>query len=457
MGRTSSVISFVLLLVCFQWCFTPRLAGASEVAGLPSLTLEKAIELGMEKNPRMTLARFQIDASTARIAQARSGLYPRIDFNESYVHTTNPAQAFSTKLNQEQIASQDFDPARLNNPSSIQNFASTLSLSMPIYDAGQIRGGVEQARLNHESASFSAERIRQEVITNIVVAFVGVWSAQDRLEVIHQSLETAKANEKMVRSRYENGLVVKSDQLRAEVRIAELEQERLSAQSQLDVAKVVLNASMGLDTGRLFQLARLDEKELRPPGSLDQWCLESLKNRPDIRQLQLQQTIVEEELKKARMAHLPSLYVTGSYEINSEDFNQTANNYTMGVLLRFNIFGGFGTESKIHEALANLEQMKARVRQFELAVEVDTRQAFSQAQSAYDRIKVAEAALNQAQEGLRIVRNRYENGLFTIVNLLDAETSLQQTKTNYLRSLHDYKAALAQLFLAAGMMSESFR
>jgi outer membrane protein len=456
MGRTSSAISLVLFLVCFQWLI-PGVVGAGEASGMPSLTLDDAIKLGLEKNPRMTMARLQIDASTARITQARSGLYPRIDFHESFVRTTNPAQAFSMKLNQEAITSQDFDPATLNNPSSIQNFASTFSLSMPVYDAGQIRGGVEQARLNQESDSFSAERTRQEVITTIVVAYVGVLLAQDRLQVVLQSLETANANEKMVRSRYQNGLVVKSDQLRAEVRVAELEQERLTAQSQVDVAKAVLNASMGLDTGRLFQFVRPAEKELNPPGSLDKWCLESMRNRPDIRQLRLQETIGEEELKKARMAHLPSLYLTGSYEINTEDFSQNANNYSMGVLLRFNIFGGFGTESKIHEAVANLQQMKARVRQFELAVEVETRQAFSQAQSAYDRTKVAEASLNQAQEGLRIVRNRYENGLFTIVNLLDAEASLQQTKTNYLRSLYDYKVAMAQLLLATGMMGEDFR
>jgi TolC family type I secretion outer membrane protein len=450
-------ITFVLFFVCFQWVMIPGGSGAGETSSLSLLTLEEAIKTGLEKNPMITVARFQVDASTARISQARSGLYPRIDFNESFVRTTSPAQAFSMKLNQEEITSGDFDPSRLNNPSAVQNFASTLSLSMPLYEAGQIRGGVEQAKLGQESASFSAERVRQEVITGVVAAYVGVLLAQDRLQVIHQTLETANANERMVRSRYQNGFVVKSDLLRAEVRLAELEQERLNARSRVDVARAVLNAAMGLETERDFQLVRLDEKDLSPPGSLDMWRRESMKNRPDIQHLRMQETIAEEELKKAKMAHLPSLYLTGSYEMNSENFSQTANNYTMGVLLRLNIFSGFGTESKVHEAVANLQQMRARVRQFDLAIEVETRQAFSQAQSSFERIKVAEAALNQAQEGLRIVRNRYENGLFTIVNLLDAEVSLQQAKTNHLRSLHDYKVAMAQLLLAAGMMDENFR
>jgi outer membrane protein TolC len=62
----------------------------------------------------------------------------------------------------------------------------------------------------------------------------------------------------------------------------------------------------------------------------------------------------------------------------------------------------------------------------------------------------------QAEEGLRIVRNRYESGLFTIVNLLDAEVALQHARTNYFLSLHDFEVAMAQLNLAAGIIDETF-
>ncbi len=70
---------------------------------------------------------------------------------------------------------------------------------------------------------------------------------------------------------------------------------------------------------------------------------------------------------------------------------------------------------------------------------------------------MAHAAVAQAEEGLRIVRNRYESGLFTIVNLLDAEVALQQVRTNYFRSLHDFEIAMARLNLAAGIINEDFQ
>jgi outer membrane protein len=450
----------ILLFACmcaFSWGIMVGESTAQEASVLPPLTLEQAVKTGLEKNPRMSASQFQLDASAARIKEALSGLYPRIDFNQSFVTTTNPAQAFSIKLNQEQITAQDFDPARLNNPPTTNNFASIFSLSMPLYDAGQIRAGVTQARLGHESATLSADRTRQEVIASVVVAYVGALTAKDQLKDIHQALETAGADEKIIRSRYENGLVVKSDLLRARVRIAGLEQERLTAESQVDVALAVLNAAMGAEIDHAYQLAPLEKRGPGPAGSLEEWLQKARDKRPDLKQLRSQEMIADEGVKRAKLAYLPSLHLTGSYEMDTEDFSNTANNYSVGLLLRFNLFSGFENEWRVHEALANLQQVKALIKQFELGVEVEMRRAFFQTQSAFERIKVAEAAVGQAEESLRIVRNRYENGLFTIVDLLDSETALQQARTQYLRSTHDYTVARAQLYLAAGIMDENFR
>jgi outer membrane protein len=458
MMKGSPLRILLFVYVCaFSWGIMAGESTAEEASGLPPLTLEQAVKTGLEKNPKMSASQFQLDASAARIKEALSGLYPRIDFNQSFVTTTNPAQAFSIKLNQEQITAQDFDPARLNDPPTTNNFASTFSLSMPLYDAGQIRAGVKQARLGHESATLSADRTRQEVIASVVVAYVGALTAQDQLKDIHQTLETARANEKIVRARYENGLVVKSDLLRAGVRIAGLEQERLTAESQVAVAMAVLNAAMGTEMDHVYKLVPLERTGSVPPGSLKEWLQKARDQRPDLKQLKAQEMIADEGVEKAKLAYLPSLHLTGSYQMDTEDFSKTANNYTVGLLLRFNLFSGFENEWRVHEALANLEQVKALIKQFELGVEVETRRAYSQTQSASERIKVAEAAVSQAEESLRIVRNRYENGLFTIVDLLDSETALQLARTHYLRSNYDYTVARAQLYLAAGSMDENFR
>jgi TolC family type I secretion outer membrane protein len=420
------------------------------------LTLEEAIKKGLANNPRIRAAQSQVDASVARVSQARSGFFPQVDVSESFNRTTNPMWAFGTKLNQEIISLADFDPSRLNDPEAIDNFTTTLSVTLPVYDRGQIRSGLTQARLGHKAISRLEDRIRQQVIVDVVVSYMGVLLAQEELKVVNETLKTARAHYNMVRSRFRSGLVVKSDLLRAKVRIAELEQERLQAQSQVAVARAALNAAMGVEIDRCFALTTPLEGRTGEPGSLETWISTSLENRPDLSQIQFQEMMAEEEVKKAKAVHLPGVYLSGSYEINSEDFGETANNYTLGAVMRLNLFSGFGLQSKVHEAVANLRQTQALVRQLELGIRVETRQAFFMAESAYQRIGVAQAAVAEADEGLRIVRNRYESGLFTIVNLLDAEVALQQTRTNHLRSLHDFKVAMARLKLAAGTIDETF-
>ncbi len=457
MAESIPKIKILLFLTCSLLVSALQMPMAAQGAGTDTpLTLGGAIEKGLANNPRIRAAQSQVDASVARVSHARSGFFPQVDISESFNRTTNPMWAFGTKLNQEIISLADFDPSRLNDPEAIDNFATTLSVTLPVYDRGQIRGGLTQAKLDHKATSQLEDRIRQQVIVDVVVSYVGVLLAQEELKVVNETLKTAKAHHNMVRSRFRSGLVVKSDLLRAEVRIAELEQERLQAESQVEVARAALNAAMGVNIDRSYHLVTTLERETEPPGSLGTWISRSLENRPDLQQMQFQEIMAEEAVKKAKAAHLPGLYLSGSYEINSEDLSETADNYTLGAVMRFNLFSGLGLQAKVHEAMANLRHTQALARQLELGIRVETRQAFFMAQSAYQRIGVAQASVAQAEEGLRIVRNRYESGLFTIVNLLDAEVALQHARTNYFLSLHDFEVAMAQLNLAAGIIDETF-
>ena len=122
--------------------------------------------------------------------------------------------------------------------------------------------------------------------------------------------------------------------------------------------------------------------------------------------------------------------------------------------MQFDIFDGFQKRSKVAEAVANLRRVRSAIEQMKLAIEVEVRQAYFSALSAWKQMDVAKSAIAQAEEALRIVKNRYENGLFTVVQLLGAETSLQQSKTDYFKAIHDYQVAVSRLALAAGTITK---
>lgn len=421
------------------------------------LSLSHAIETALKKNPLIKAGRLGVAASAARTAQARSGLYPRLDVSGSFRRTTNPMWSFGTKLNQENIEFSDFDPKRLNDPDPINNFGATFSIIYPVYNHGQTRVGLEQATLGEKESAMRLKRIRQQVITQVTSAYLDLLLANEYLHVVEEALKTARANFRMIQDMFRNGLAVKSDLLRAKVRVADLERQRLQTLADIKVARAALLASMGEDTGVAFNLTT----PLTPGSSarepLEHWISLAFSERPDLEAMRIREKTAKKEVKKAKLAYYPGVYLSGNYEINSEELDDSATNYTLGAVVQFSIFDGFQKRSRVSETLANLRSVRARIEQMKLGIEVEVRHAYFSAQSAWQQISVAKSAIAQATEALRIVRNRYENGLFTVVQLLGAETALQQSKTNYFRAIHDYRVALIRLAFASGIVDREVK
>ena len=428
---------------------------AAPIQGLTSdLTLSQAVDTALSSNPLLQAAGFGTVSAQEKILQARSGAMPQVHLTGQANRTTNPMWTFGTRLNQESITTQDFDPARLNDPDSITNYSSSLSVTWPVYDSGQTWYGLQQARLNQEAAVFFTDRTRQQVIAGTITAYIGTLLARENRSVIRQILETARIHLKLVQSRYEGGFVAKSDLLRAQVHIADLEQQLAEARSQISIAKCRLNVAMGIGGDLDYTLSTPLEVDMPIAGNIDIWISKALAHRPDLKHLTFQKRIAEKEIDKSKASRHPSVSLAGNYEINSEDFEDSGNNYTIGAVVALPLFTGGRTSAKIREARINLKQIEAQLRGMEQRICGETRQAFFNAQSAWERIRVAQAAVSLSKESLRIVKNRYNSGLFTITDLLDAEAMVQQSLTHHLKAVHDYKAAATRLDFAAGTISQ---
>ncbi len=441
-----NLIPVFVLMACL--ILIPKHSPAAE------LTLSQAVETALANNPGLEAAGFRAASASEKTIQAGSGALPQVYLNGGYSRTTNPMWAFGTKLNQKAITAQDFDPARLNDPDSIGNVGSSLAVVWSVYDQGRTWYGLQQARLNQDSALLFAQRARQEVIAGTITAYIGTLLARENEIVIRQATDTARSHLKLIQSRYDGGFVAKSDLLRAQVHIADLEQQLAEAKSQVSIAKCRLTVVMGIAGDLDFTLSSPLEPGDPIEGDLDAWINKALAARPDLKSLSLQKTIAEKEMDKSKAARLPSVNLTGNYEINSEDFEDHGNSYTVGAALSLPLYTGGRISAAIREAQNNLKQTDAMVRGLNQQICGETRQAFFNAKSSWERIPVSKAAVGQAEESLRIVKNRYDNGLFTITDLLDAEVAVQQSLMNHLKSLHDYKAASTRLSLAAGSIEK---
>lgn len=446
---------FVLMTLSMVWC-APSYSKAAEAEKV-SLPLEEAIAITVKNNPEIAAALFKKESSDAMVREARSGFIPQVDFVETFNRTTNPMWAFGAKLNQESIGTADFNPETLNDPDAINNYNSALMVTWPLYSGGKIYTAFKQAGKNREADMLMADRTRQMVIAKTITLYMGMKLAQENLSVVNHSLESAKANLNMVASSFGSGFAVKSDLLRAQVRIADLEQQRLQAESQTEIAQAALNAIMGSPDNTPLILTSPFEKCGPFSGEISQWIDKALSNRPDLKMFQCREEMARHEIRIAKSGHYPSIHLRGVYEKNSADFDHQEESYTVGAVMQMNLFKGFGIDSKIRNATASLSQLQELMDGMKLGIRMETREAFLEAASSWQRIQVSQSALNQADEGLRIVQNRYKTGLLTLVSLLDAELANQQAKMSHKKALHDYKVAMAKLALAAGTIDETFK
>ena len=457
-GVKQKIIILFMVTAIFQPVFLIETAFSGQTAEPgPSLSLQAAIQSALEKNPQLAAAQSRVGASAERITQATSGFYPKVYVSESFQRTTTPMWVFGMMLNQGAITREEFDPARLNDPPSIDNFNTMVWMNWPLFDSGQTWYGRQQAKTAHQASAAGLDRARQEIVLQTVTAYTNLVFAKESVAVVDQALKTAKAHLSLIENRYNSGLTVKSDLLRAQVHISELEQQQVEASSQYLIARSALSMVMGEELSADILPVSLLEQVEAPAKDLPEWIDKALIGRPDLQQMKFQEQTARTEIKKNRSAHLPSVHLNGSYEINTEDFNDTENNYTVGASVTMNLFSGFGISAREKEALYQCNEINANLRGMDQKVRLETREAYYKLQSAEKRIQAAELSVSAAKEALRIVGNRYDNGQVPLVSLLDAEMTVIRARNNLNLALKDHIQNRAQLALAVGDLSETFQ
>lgn len=430
------------------WAAALAPARAQEPGGL---TLARAVEIALARSPILRAGRQQVEAAQAGVERARAGFLPRLDLHESFTRADNPVFAFSSKLNQGRFTTEDFDVRQLNDPPPVTNFQTTLALSQPLYAGGRTALGLERARLRQEAAAQGLDRRRQEVVFQVARAYYGVLLAGADVGVVEAALHAAEGNRDLARARFEAELTVESDALSAAVRLAALREEAILARNRLALAKAGLNDAMGRALDEPVEPA--DPLIRRPARHADLEGLEglALRRRSDYRQLAVEARATDREIALARSEFLPTLSARASYDLNHLDLAANGQDgWFAGVVLTWNLFNGFGDRARMAEARARLEEVEALRAAMAGRVRLEVREARLGLRAAEERIEVAQKAVAQAETSLRIIRDRYQAGLTTIVDLLANEAALTRARGAVARALHDWNVGLAGLELALG-------
>jgi outer membrane protein len=437
---------FLVVFCCWGTAMTP--------AASPRLTLGEAMLLALKHNPGLKAAGMSVETAEADLAKSRARFLPQVNFTEGYTFSDNPTQVFMSKLNQRVFTQQDFLLNNLNNPNAYGNFRAGLTMFQPLFQAGEAYLGYQQARLGREMAGAYVLSVRQQVLFQVTQAYFGLQLARENLRVRRQAKKTAAQHLKIAEARFRDGSVIKADVLSAEVHLARLTQEEMTAASQVQIAQSALGMVMGRSGEGNRELAPAPKEPAPLPPQLTDLQQRAQEKRPDLKRLELAARVAQQEYQKARLNYLPRLQVVAQYDVDQRRlFGSSADSYTVMALLNFNLFNGLADLARVRESRAKETQAREFKRDLEDRVRHQVTESILNLKTAHERLKVAKAAVVHARESLRLIRLRYQEGLTILVDLLTAEDALKNAELGQVTALFDTYLAQAGLDLALGTIS----
>ena len=398
------------------------------------ISLDEVLEKVEKNNYSIKISNQDYNAAKADFNQTNSIFLPNISISHTAIATTNPLMAFGSKLNQEILTQADFNPALLNDPGEVKNFATKIEIQQPIFNAdGLFMRKAAKAKMN--AVESQSERTKDYIKLDVTKAYMQLQVAYKAVEVLEKAKEAALENKKIADNKFAQGFMQKADILSVEVHMTEVENQLLSAKSSVQNASENLKFLMGEQNEAVLKPGT----ELKAALDLSIYNESLSENRADIDAMQ-QSTEAYNNMHKAnKMGYLPNLNAFGSYEMYDDQiFGTDAKGYLVGAQLSWNVFEGYKRIGKIQKSKAELDKAEIGLEQYINKSKLEYNTAKRQLKDAENKLYLTNLASEQSKEALRIRTNRFEQGLEKTSDLLISETQYMQKQLEYLQTVFNY-------------------
>jgi outer membrane protein len=410
------------------------------------LSLSDALLYALKDNPGIRAEGEGLLAQKEQVGIAGSFLLPKLNFEERFMRTNNPTYVFMAKLNEERFTADDFAIGSLNHPDAVSDFQTSVSFEQPLF-APKASIGVRMAKKEFEAKGDEFDRRKEEVAFRVFETYLGVQTARSYVDAAEKGVEDAREHLRIANARFDSELGLYSDTLRAKVALATAQERLVAAKKNLAVAKRALGLMMGLTE----PVDVMEERPALKVEGLDYYSDMALK-RKDLLSLEARYHNAENMLKMANAGYLPVVGVGGSYQLNdhSKPFGTEGDSWQVAAFLRWQLFDGTKREHERRQAMHRIAETEEYLRGFRNELSFRVYEAYLGVEEAQKGLDLARAALKAAQEGTRLVRVRYENALSPMVDLLDAQASLDAARADSVQREGAYMTSIANLAFQSG-------
>ncbi|HWB25666.1 MAG TPA: TolC family protein [Chitinophagaceae bacterium] len=403
------------------------------------LSLDEAINAAVKENKNLMQAQMDEKVAASAYKQTDAIFLPQVNFSYAAYTSNNPLNAFGFKLQQKDVQQQDFNPAILNNPGATPDFATGLMVQQPIINMDMLYMRKSAAKQT-EVYQLKTQRTREYITLMVQQAYLQLQLAYNAKKVFKQALLTAQATYKFTSDRYQQGLLQKYDVLNVSVQIKSIETSIEETNSNIGTASDYLSALMNKPQGTVYTAEDIAVIEDRTQAD----TLPAA--RADFKATEAALQSYNLMIKSSRMGYLPKLNAFANYQLHDKSmFGFGANAYMAGIQLSWDIFKGFQNKNKINTQVLQRDKLALQLDEQKDEATTELNKTRRQVNDAAYKMQQQQEAIDQASEALRILQNRYNQGLVNTTDVLMAQTQLSQQQLGYAQAVFARNTALVYL------------
>jgi len=447
-GKTDGLKQFALrwvaiLLPSVVFALLPQTLPALAEGRL--LTLRQSIQLALDRNLEVQVAKEEVTFARERRKEARTGFLPKFTADYNY---RRPGETKTT------IGGVKFE----NEDQNQYRFTGTVA--QPLFTGFQTLSTYQLADMGLDVAKIQLQRTRLDLILQVKEAYLEIVRTSKLREVAEQSVKQLQEGVRVAENFVKVGLSPKIDLLDAETRLGQAELQLIQAINNLRVARARLNTVLREPIDSVFAVEDIlsTQSYKRTYESSQEIAME---HRPELLEAEKNVGIAEKQITLAKSDYYPDITLSANYYRRGDDPTVDGSDYVdredwdvvAGATWTFFEWGK--TRYATNQQRARLRQAKEDFEQIKDSILLEVKTAFLTLQAAEDGIRVAQKQVESAEENFRISQERYKEQVATATEVLDAQTRLTEAKTNYTNALVIFNLAQASLIRAMGLEEDT--
>jgi outer membrane protein TolC len=422
-----------------------------------SITLQQAIDLARRNSQVLQIAQQQVEQTRSVLREQQAALYPDLNFQMDASRQMSAGGELGVRAQQRQLnfqASRTGQPADQAGPNFGSNtLNSTLQLSYNLDLFGGRRATIRAAEEQLRFRELDVERQAEELRFDTAEAYYNLQNADGQVAIRQASVRNAQQSLRDAEALERAGVGTRFAVLQAQANLANEVQQLSVARRDQRVAQRRLAEILNISQTANLTAADPVEQAGSWRLSLEESIVQAFRNRPELEQQLVQRDISKQQRRSIQAGRYPQVSVSAAYNVLGQDPDDPgrfvargwADGYSVRAGLTWSIFDGGAANARVQQRNAEITIAESRFDQLRNQVRREVEQAYFGLESSFENIETSEAGVLQSREALRLARLRFQAGVGTQTDVIQAETDLTRAERNRLAAIVTYNLGLSSL------------